>query len=180
MNKNKLPILKINDEYETPFKAFNMLTCFNDFLTNKTIWDPFVCETELAGKRIKECLPTIKEVIHDKKFNLMKNQNPDFDIIITNPPFSNKKNIWRELLLLKKPFCLLVPLSFLGCKYFIDQLEINQNDITVLFPQQRINYIPINQNSKTSASPFHSVWVCFQMNQPSLQQFIEIPFYFSQ
>jgi hypothetical protein len=178
-SKIKPPCLQINDEYETPTYAFEMLKSFEPFLENKIVWDPFVSETKEAASRILSCFPKIKKIIHSKEFDLLQDRNPEFDIIITNPPFSCKKLVWEKLLTLNKPFCLLVPLETLSRKYITKEIEKINKDLLIIFPQQRVNFIPLEKiKKKQSNSPFHSVWICFHLANPISEPFQEIKFMF--
>ena len=161
-----------NDEYNTPEIAYNPIRYLSNFLFNKTIWDPFVSEKPTAKDRIKKMFPVSKEVIHDRTFDLLTFKLPErFDIIITNPPFSKKKEIIQQLFILDKPFCCLLPFDVLSRKYMMVELQTREN-LHVILPSQRFDFESVyeketDQKKKKSTCPFSSIWLCYKCPQPN-------------
>lgn len=179
-NKKKFVSFEVNDEYDTPTYAFETLTCFRDCLREKIVWDPFVSETQASASRISDVFPEVKQVIHSREFDLLENKlPPQFDVIVTNPPFSVKKQVLENLLRVGSPFCVLLPLETLGRQYFARLMETHKTRVAVLLPQRKINFDSLKQGTKRkrSACPFHSVWVCYNMkplqeNHPCLRVYL--------
>jgi hypothetical protein len=98
-----------------------------------------------------------------------------FDVIISNPPFSIKKQVLQKLFELDKPFCLLIPLEALGRKYLNQYLTNRKEDITILLPKRKVHFEPVKPiNNKKSNSPFHSIWFCYKMGTPLDQTNIQL------
>jgi len=59
---------------------------------------------------------TPTQTIEDKDF--FKWTPEDYDIIVSNPPFSKKREVFERLKDLNKPFIMIAPSMMLGYKYF--------------------------------------------------------------
>ena len=123
---------------------------------NKVIWSPFYCD----GKQ--------KEYFEEMGFNIIHEdedffQNNKGDIIIDNPPFSKKKEIFTRLKELNKPFILVCPSMLLSYKYF---QELFKDEIQILVPSKRINFKHLNSTKKNYSPPFASFFYCYKMNLP--------------
>ncbi len=91
---------------------------------------------------------------HLKDFDFLNDiANFDFDIIITNPPYSLKDQFIEKCYEYKKPFCLLLPLTSLeGVKR---GGLFRKNGIEVLVFDRRINYL-----GQKKSNWFNSSWFC--------------------
>ena len=102
-----------DDDYETPA---NVLKDLLPFITDhKIIYDPFYCN----GLVIKEWNDLNKECINEKK-DAFNREHPDYDIMISNIPFSIKDKCVELGFKLDKPFMLLMPIAALEyCSLYI-------------------------------------------------------------
>ena len=62
----------------------------------------------------------------------------DYDIIISNPPFSIKQKIFKLLKQIDKPFILIVPVSIITKKYFMDNFK---DDFQIIIPKKEYNLL---------------------------------------
>ena len=94
---------------------------------------------------------------HISNFNFLTDKpNFDFDMIITNPPYSLKDEFLKKCYDYGKPFCLLLPISSLeGVKR---NLLFDNYGIDLLIFDKRINYM----NSKKSCW-FNTSWFCWKV-----------------
>lgn len=78
-------------------------------------------------------------------------------IIVTNPPFSRKKQFYERCLELKVPFALLVPADY--SMWMIDAVR-NKGCVKII-PTRRIDYItPSGKDASVGATAdFHSLWL---------------------
>ena len=138
-----------DDDYDTPKIAFDILFKYLK-ITDETIWCPFFN----TGK-LNETLQDYT-IIHDNKdfFDYIPIK---YDILIDNPPYSNKKNIMERCIEINKPFCLLLPLDTLERQY-MNKL-MSAGDWTVIIPNTRLKF---NNNKVTM--PFKAVWFCYNCN----------------
>ena len=122
---------------------------------DKKIWCPFYCD----GSQKAYFNEMGFDVIHEDKDFF--NYEPDFDIIIDNPPFSIKKEILLKLKKLDKPFILICPSMMLSFKYF---QELFKNNIQIIIPEKRIKFTQLNSTNKNYTPPFASFYFCYKMN----------------
>ncbi len=59
-----------------------------------------------------------------------------YDMIITNPPYSNKHKWLERAVSLEKPFALLMPVTALGTK----RIQKNMKHVDVLFLDKRVDF----------------------------------------
>ena len=124
--------------------------------TDKKIWSPFYCD----GK--------MKEYFSDMGFDIYHEDKdfftyePEYDIVVDNPPFSKKKEVLKRLKQLNKPFILICPSMLLSYKYFQQDFK----DIQVIIPEKRINFKHLNSQKNNYSPPFASFYFCWKMNLP--------------
>lgn len=94
-----------------------------------------------------------------------------FNAIVTNPPYSLKKEFYNKCLSYKVPFALLVPLDF--CGWILRAMKTDK--IQWLVPTRRIDFItPTGRLGKHSSSQYHSGWLTFGLNLPEQITIIEL------
>ena len=146
----------LNDNYYTPRQAFEDII---DFVpSNKTVYEPFVGSSR-SGEFLQELLPNNK-VIYNKEVDFFHNTF-QYDLVVSNPPFSIAKQILTRLKELNKPFILLLPASRL-CTQYIRKLF--KKNIQIIIPKKRINFI--NSNNRRACN-FDCLWYCFNLNLDS-------------
>lgn len=146
-NKKELKV----DDYETPLSAWKPLAPY--IPKDKTIWEAFY-GSGASGDALRSLgFKVLHEDIDFFKVNLG-------DIVVSNPPFSQKWPILKRLKELDKPFILLLPASVLGTK----QLSTLFPDIQVLVPKGRISFIKNGEQTKNVW--FASFFYAWKMNLP--------------
>ena len=84
---------KLDDEYMTPFYAFNGLFEYIKIDKNTKIWEPFLGD----GGSVKKMKKIGFSEVHAEDINFFECTAPDRDaILVTNPPFSIKKQVLRR------------------------------------------------------------------------------------
>ena len=82
----------------------------------------------------------------------------DYDVIVSNPPFSIKDKILERLYELNKPFAVLLPMNSLQGQ---SRYKFFERGIQLLSFDQRIGYHNINSMDKTvEGSPFATAYFC--------------------
>ena len=89
------------DDYMTPKYAWEDI---KDYIPNKKIWEAFYGDGN-SGNYLTELG---FDVIH-KPIDFFTEPPDEYDIIVSNPPFSKSKEIMKQLLIYDKPFILIFP-----------------------------------------------------------------------
>jgi hypothetical protein len=101
---------------------------------NKIIWEAFYGNGD-SGKYLEELgFNTIHENVDFYENNLG-------DIIVSNPPFSDCKQIMERLSQLDKPFILIMPSSKINTSYFRNNFM--NKKIQIMIPKKRIQFIKL-------------------------------------
>ena len=147
----KIIKLKKDDDYQTPKPVFESIQHL--IPKDKVIWESFYGNGN-SGKYLKEL--GFKVESHDVDF--FDDQKFNFDIIISNPPYSIKAKVFKKLSEIDKPFMMLVPVSTMTKqylkKYFKDKIQI-------VIPERRIQFI--KDGVQTNRCFFDTVWICYKM-----------------
>lgn len=124
-----------NDDYSTRLEEFQRVK--HVVPEGKVIFDPFYYDG-YSAKYLKETFKP-KKVIHTKHdyFN-GKYKLPEFDIIVTNPPFSQKYKVLKWLIKTNKPFLCLFPLQIVSTRKFIDLTE--DEELTIHLRSGRMRF----------------------------------------
>ena len=144
-----------HDDYTTKKETWQLLEKF--IPKDKIIWESAYCNGS-SGEIWKELG---YNVIHENKdyFNW---EPENYDIQITNPPFSIKKKWVERAVELGKPFIMIMPDYTLSSKY----LKKIGNDLQIIIPNKRIQFNKIvnGQNVETTNNiPFPSYFFCYKM-----------------
>ena len=145
------------DDYMTPKYAFEWI---KQYIPNdKVIWEAFYGDSS-SGNYLKEL-----------GFNVIQEpidffENDKGDIIISNPPFSKKKEVFTRLKELDKPFIIICPSSMINTKYI--KKIFKDETLQIIIPNKRINFIkkingvvPDNWGNRCN---FDCFYYCYKMN----------------
>lgn len=148
------------DECYTPFYAVTPLLEFLD--KDKIIWCPFDEEWSAFVQTFKENgFKVINSHLNDGKDFF--NYEPDnYDLIISNPPFSKKDIVLKRCYELNKPFALLLPVNCIQGKKRVDIFK--KYDLQLLVFDLRVDY-HTNGDFKTytKGNHFGSAYFCFNL-----------------
>ena len=147
----KIIKLKGDNEYMTPKEVW--VSIAHLIPKDKVIFEGFYGDGN-SGKYLKEL--GFKVESHDVDF--FDDQKFNYDIIISNPPYSIKAKVFKKLSEIDKPFMMLVPVSTMTKqylkKYFKDKIQL-------VIPEKRIQFIKDGvQNNRCF---FDTVWICYKM-----------------
>ena len=135
-----------------------------DFIPkDKIIWSPFYCD----GKQKEYFKDMDFDIIHEDKdfFSYV----PKYDIIIDNPPFSKKKEVFKKLKELDKPFIIICPSSLINAIWFKNMFK---NYLQLIIPDKKIDCSHINKNKKFSFN-WGLYYYCYKMNLKKDLTFID-------
>jgi len=153
------PVKAVHDSYFTRKSAWENIELY--IPRGKIIWEPFYDVQSNSASHWTEF-----------GFNVIW-KNQDFftsnegDIVVSNPPFSQKKEVFTRLKELNEPFILLVPTTVIQTKYFQDLYR--DEHIQFIIPYKKINFDKLGDdgemvdNQKDNCS-FYTLYVCWKMN----------------
>ena len=141
-------------------------------LINKSsfIWLPF--DNELSNIYISLIKYGFKNLILSNLelgLDFFKYEPKKWDLIISNPPFSNRTNLMNRLIAFNKPFIILQATQFFNNQFAVKYLCDYNNDFKLLLPRSRMNFLTYNKTqdiikSSKSAASFYSFWLCYKIN----------------
>jgi hypothetical protein len=152
-----------NDEYYTPANAIYPIAKY--LKEGSTIWCPFdTIESEFV--QVLTDLGFKVEFGHIETGEDFFKVNPPYcDYIISNPPYSLKKEVFKRLFELKKPFAMLI--NFQGIFDHKERFEMFKNNRTeMLWLSPRVNYIKLDDSK--SGVPFQSGYLCSRIFENQL------------
>ena len=151
---------KINksDEFYTLEYAIKPLLKY--IPSDKTIWCPFDKEESNFVKLLRENGNTVISGHIEEGKNFFEYEPQNYDMIISNPPYSLRTQILERLFLIGKPFALLINESGLfDTKKRYEMLKNNPFEIMVF--DKRVHYKKNGIVKKQE--PFKSIYLCSQL-----------------
>lgn len=125
----------------------------------KVIWE-CACGDKWISKVLEENGYKVISTDIDTGLDFLTNEiKEDYDLILTNPPFSLKSNFLSRCYELNKPFLLLCPITILESKKRLKLYK--ENGVSFFMPPNRVNFISSYEEDKDkkSSAPFFSIWV---------------------
>jgi len=148
-----------HDDYMTPKKTWEDILEY--IPKDKIIWECFYGDGE-SGRYLQQLG---LDVIHEPIDFFKENKG---DIIISNPPFSIKKEVFTRLKKLDKPFIMICPSSMINTQYI---KKLFENNLQIIIPKKRISFIkkingviPENWGNRCY---FDCFYYCYKINLPS-------------
>lgn len=142
-----------NDECYTPEYAVLPILEFIEEFKNKIIWCPFDTKDSNFVKILKNNGFNVIYSHISNNQDFYKYEPKKWDIIISNPPFTNKRKIFERVLLFNKPFALLMSLTWLNDS--APKIVFYEKDLQLLMFDKRIMF---NDNNKIT---FSSAYYCY-------------------
>ena len=132
------------------------------FIKNyKTIWDPAAGASEKYP--LKDCLEKLghrvvtTDIIMGNDYDFFNHKTKKrYELLVTTPPYSLRKEFILRATELKKPFAFLVPVNVLESKTIRDLLK--QYNMTIVFPGKTANFTSPTDSKSVKALPY-SIWV---------------------
>jgi len=166
------PPMKINgaDDFQTPANAILPLLSYIPF--DWTIWECAFGKGNLINafwaNGYKNVIGT--DILTGEDFLKIEPQK-DYDVIVTNPPFSLKQQFLERAYSLGKPFAFLLPLTTLETAKRQDLFQ--QYGIEIILMDKRINFQTPN-NIEKSSSWFATAWFTWGLNIGKELNFVKL------
>ena len=166
MSNRQFPKLhNFNDMY-TPPEAMKYIIPFLD--KRLIYWESCYGKGHMADELKRKGF----KVVGNLGIDCLKEQPPEWDFMITNPPFKTNKIFIERAIKLNKPFAFLIRLEHLGG---VKALELLKDlDFKIIIPERRINFITSKmlKGEKVGGSPFHSIWLTYKLDLPKQINYI--------
>jgi len=143
-----------HDDYMTPAEAWESIKQF--IPTDKEIWEPFFGDGS-SGINLKN----LGFRVYHKDEDFFKNNHGD--IVVSNPPYTIKKEIIIRLIELDKPFILLMPVATMATAYVREYLS---NSLQIIVPRRRIQFLKLVDGKVETENKcnFDCYYFCYKMN----------------
>lgn len=128
------------DEQLTPRKTVEILLPYITHLKNKIIWCPFDKEDSNFVKVLTENGYDVVYSHIEYGQDFFKYEPNEWDVIISNPPYTNKRAFWERCLGFAKPFTLLLPLNILSDSVINTTMKGKEDDFCLLIPSRRTKF----------------------------------------
>ncbi len=144
-----------NDECYTP--AYGVQPILKYIPTNAVIWCPFDLEESEFVKQISKTNKVVFSHI-DKEQNFFEYEPERWDIIISNPPFTNKRKYFERALSFNKPFALIMTNTWLNDS--APKQLFKDKDLQLLMFDKRMKFISPDgrDNNKITFSSSYYCW----------------------
>jgi len=148
------------DDYNTPLFVWQMLLDYLKLDKNTIIYEPFYSDNK---SKIYLGKLGYSNVIHNKEDFFENYDKYEYDIIISNPPYSIKQNILKILYRIDKPFVLIVPTAIISKLYLKNIFGKDIYKLQFIIPNRRIQFERLDGfNQKRTA--FDTIFLCYKMN----------------
>lgn len=148
-----------HDSYMTPKYAWENIAHL--IPKDKIIWEAFYGDGK-SGQYLRELG---FNVIHEP---IDFFENDLGEIIVSNIPFSKTKEIMKRLLVIDKPFILIMPVSKINTSYM---RAWKDKGLQIIIPKKRIHFEKQIEGKKPdgwkSACNFDCFYYCYKMNLPN-------------
>ena len=168
LDTNRLHYQSIEDDENYTFDyGVKILLPYIQHLKNKIIWCPFDKKWSSFCRILSEDGFKVVYSHIDDGCDFFKGEPPKWDIIISNPPYKNKRKFIERCLDLGKPFALLLPITVLNDAIMNDVAEKYNKNFQLLMPRQRMEFYNFDREINNRPS-FKAVYFGFDIFQKDL------------
>ena len=128
------------DEQYTPKYGVEVLLPHIQHLKDKTFWCPFDKEDSQFVQVLR--MNGFKVVYSHLEYgqDFLTYEPEQWDVMISNPPYKNKRVYWERALDLKKPFALLLPPNILSDSVINVTMREREREFQLLIPSKRMRF----------------------------------------
>lgn len=156
MDSQKILYNKVGgDESYTP--SYGVAPIIKYIPNNAIVWCPFDTEESEFVKQINKTNKVVYSHI-DYGQDFFNYEPEKWDIMISNPPFTDKRKYFERALSFKKPFALLMTNAWLNDKYSKWVFKEADRDMQLLMFDKRIHFEQNGETKKKTA--FSSSYYC--------------------
>ena len=124
------------DLFETPENALMLLEPTLNDMQGKVIYEPCCGNGAIVRFLEQRSFTVISRDLYatEEKHDYLLSEDPEYDVLITNPPFCLKHKFFEKAMHSGKPFIMLLPLQFLTPKCSYDNIKRCEIDIMIMNP----------------------------------------------
>jgi hypothetical protein len=149
---------KVFDDYMTPLSAWQNIDHF--IPKDKKVWDCFYGDA-VSGSHMRSLG---WDVIHKEMDFFQSNEG---DILVSNPPYSMKKEVFTRLKEIDKPFVMICPSSMLTTKYIRELFSPDSAyRLQLIIPRKRIQFNKMGEVASGRCN-FDCFYYCYKMDLPN-------------
>jgi len=144
----------------------------DDYMSQKYVWDN-IKHFIPNDKVIWECFygdGKSGQYLKELGFNVIHEPIDFFDnnlgeVLVSNLPFSIKKECYTRLKQLDKPFIMISPSSMINTQYIRNLFKDAENPLQIIIPRKRIQFLKDGEEPKNKCN-FDCFYYCYKMNLP--------------
>ena len=148
-----------HDDYMTPKYAWENI---KQYIPKKKIWEAFYGDGN-SGNYLQELG---FDVIHEER-DFFTSPPDEWDLIVSNPPFSISREVMEKLLEYDKPFILIMPSSKINTIYF---RAWKDKELQIIIPRKRIHFVKHIDGKPVegwkNACAFDCFYYCYKIDLP--------------
>ena len=144
-----------NDECYTP--AYGVEPILKYIPENAVVWCPFDTEESEFVKQISKTHKVIRSHIKDGQDFYTYEPEEEWDCIVSNPPFTNKRKIFERALSFNKPFALIMSNTWLNDS--APKQIFKDKDLQLLMFEERMKFV--NNGKVDNKITFSSSYYCW-------------------
>jgi hypothetical protein len=162
--------IKRDEFYTTKNEAHKLVRYIEENnLVSKTeiIWLPFDNEFSNIYKALSSSgFNTVMTNLENGQ-DFYQCQPQEWNIIITNPPFSGRTYLMGRLMSFNKPFIILQATQYFNNQFAVNYLCEFSDDFKFLLPQSRMSFLTFKEDeniirSDKNGASFYSFWLCYK------------------
>ena len=168
-----------NDESYTYPNLVNILLPYLEEFKNKldknnlTIWCPFDLKEDIIIDDITYFKSNYVDIFEKEGYKVISSHiltgedffeyepSEEWDIIVSNPPFKNKKLFFERALSFNKPFVLLAPASWFNDSGVNNIFSSCEDKLSLIVPNRRARFFNNKKECIGNRPSFKSVYCCY-------------------
>jgi hypothetical protein len=127
------------DEQYTPRKTVEIIIPYIQHYKDKIIWCPFDKEDSEFVKVLRENGFNVVYSHIDNGQDFFTYEPKNFDVILSNPPYKDKRKFIERAESFNKPWCLLLPINIIS-DAILNDIFGNMEELTILVPKRRTRF----------------------------------------
>jgi hypothetical protein len=172
-----------DDHWETPIEAHRNIAPILTHLQGNAssdswcIYDPYYCNGKVIRNLAKLGFPNVYNQKEDCYLVWSKGQSPDFDVLVTNPPYGDVQKLVRYLTsesFGNRPWFLLLPEWVDQTDAFVNGMAAKNMQPFYVIPDKQYVYThPEDVGGSNRNGVFESLWYCWGGDAEKTAQLID-------